>query len=75
MAFFECLVYSKDVKTQTSDVEKLVARVRARRVEQGLTSQVQSNWREAYGTVKDDALFREAARLGEQWRNKENERG
>ena len=35
---------------------------------------LKSGWKEAFGIVPDDALFREAARLGEQWRQKENER-
>ena len=31
-------------------------------------------WREAFGAMKDDPLLREAARLGAQWRARENVR-
>jgi hypothetical protein len=55
-----------------STIESVVAEVRARRA--GRPMALKSGWKEAFGTVPDDALFREAARLGEQWRQKENER-
>ena len=33
-----------------------------------------STWREAFGAMKDDELSREAARLGAEWRARENKR-
>ena len=32
------------------------------------------NWRDAIGMLKDDDLSREAARLGAEWRARENKR-
>lgn len=62
------------VKTKADSLEELLAEVRARREAKGRVSLPQSGWRKVAGTVKDDELFREAARLGEIWRGCENER-
>jgi hypothetical protein len=32
------------------------------------------SWRKAFGAMKDDDLSREAMRLGDQWRARENKR-
>ncbi|MFN0076357.1 MAG: hypothetical protein ACKVY0_07775 [Prosthecobacter sp.] len=64
------------MKTKNEPVEALetlVTSVRARRAAQGKPLP-KSNWTAVAGTVKDDALFREAARLGEAWRKAENAR-
>ena len=33
-----------------------------------------SSWRDAFGSMKDDELSREATRLGAEWRATENQR-
>ena len=61
-----------------TDVENLalrdvIARVRERRKARPAPLP-KSGWLKVAGTVKDDELFREAARRGEEWRKVANER-
>lgn len=60
--------------TETQSIEALIADVRAKRAERGTPPLPKSGWKAVAGTVTDDELFREAARLGEEWRKSENER-
>ena len=60
------------MKTKTESLEELIAKVRSRRAERGATALPKSGWRAVAGTVQDNALFREAARLGEEWRKTQN---
>ncbi|MBX7209983.1 MAG: hypothetical protein K1X78_16820 [Verrucomicrobiaceae bacterium] len=62
------------MKTQTEPVERLIATVRARRAAAGARPLPKSGWKAVAGTVKDDAFFREAGRLGDEWRMAENKR-
>jgi|GEM_PF-1073707 len=64
------------MKTKSKPVEALkalVASVRARRLAQK-KALPKSGWKTVAGTMKDDALFREAVRLGDAWRKVENAR-
>ena len=63
----------KPVKTETSKIEELVAEVRSNRARRGAAPLPKSGWKAVAGTVADDALYREAARLGEEWRKAANE--
>lgn len=62
------------MKIKMEPVEELIARVRARREAAGANPLPKSGWRSVAGTLKDDALSREAARLGAEWRKAENKR-
>ena len=44
---------------------------RVQRLEERLKPIAKPTWREAFGTMKDDEISREAARLGEEWRRSE----
>ncbi len=59
---------------KAESIEALVAEVRAKRAREGAAPLPKSGWKAVAGTVTDDALFREASRLGEEWRKSENER-
>jgi hypothetical protein len=50
-----------------------IAAVRARRAAGNARPLPKSGWREVAGTVRDDALYREAARLGEEWRQSDRQ--
>lgn len=60
--------------TETQTLEELVAQVRAKRAAQVVAPVVKSDWQSAFGSVPDGKLFREAAKLGDEWRKQENER-
>ena len=52
--------------------EKLLALIRKIQAKKKLNPPVaKTTWREAFGTMPDDELSREAARLGEAWRKSE----
>lgn len=52
--------------------EKLLNLIREIQAKKKLNPPVaKSTWRDAFGTIPDDELSREAARLGEQWRRSE----
>ena len=51
-----------------------IAAIRARRAARGRERMPESGWEAIAGTVKDDEHFREVARLGEVWRQEQNER-
>jgi hypothetical protein len=60
--------------TKSSLLEQIEA-IRARRVARGHEEGLpQSGWKTVAGTVEDNAHFREAARLGEVWRQQQNDR-
>ena len=61
------------MKTKTESLEELIAKVRTRRAERGGESLPKSGWKAVAGTVQDNALYREAARLGEVWRKAQNQ--
>jgi hypothetical protein len=63
------------MKTKSESLSELVASVRQRRKAAGAAPAIKSGWQAAFGSVKDDELFREAARLGEAYRKRENQRG
>lgn len=60
------------VETQ-STLASTIAAARGRRAASQKTLP-KSGWRAVAGTVDDDELFREAARLGEAWRKAANQR-
>jgi hypothetical protein len=59
---------------KSESLEERIAQIRARRAAQALSAPAKAGWKAAFGAVKDDELFREAARLGEEWRKQENQR-
>jgi len=58
----------------TSPLLERISAVRARRAANAPANLPPSGWRQVAGTVEDDELFREAARLGETWRKEQNQR-
>jgi hypothetical protein len=52
----------KNMKVRLKTLETLVGR------------KPQSSWKDAFGAMKGDALQREAAALGAEWRTRENKR-
>jgi len=60
------------MKTEMQSLEELIAKVRSRRASRGEIPLPKSGWKDVAGTVQDNALFREAARLGEAWRKSQN---
>ncbi len=63
------------MKTKSeSSILAAVAAVRATRAKRGAAPLPKSGWREVAGTMKDDEVFREAARLGDEWRREANSR-
>ena len=65
--------YDERVDTRTKTLQEVIAEVRKRRAAQPKPVP-KPNWREAFGAVSDDELSREAAKLGAEWRAKENQR-
>ena len=59
--------------TKTEPLEELITRVRAERAARGVKLP-KSGWEAVAGTMEDTALFREAARLGDEWRKAENKK-
>jgi hypothetical protein len=55
-------------------LEDTLATVRSRRAKKTGKTPPKSGWKAVAGTVSDDPLFREAARLGEEWRKAANTR-
>lgn len=60
-------------KSETSILDTIAA-VKAGRAARGAAPLPKSGWRTVAGTVPDDALSREAARLGDEWRKAANTR-
>ena len=61
----------------TDLIERQLAKLteRVERLEEKAKPVAKPTWREAFGTMKDDEISREAARLGAEWRASENARG
>jgi hypothetical protein len=54
-------------------IEQKLAELTARleRLEKKVQPETKPTWREIIGTIPDDKISREAARLGEEWRRSE----
>ena len=61
----------------TDLIERELAKLteRVERLEKKVKPVAKPTWREAFGTMKDDEISREAAGLGAEWRASENARG
>jgi hypothetical protein len=60
--------------TKPEKLAEVVSAVRLRRKAQAAASPAKSGWKTAFGSVKDGDLFREAARLGDAYRKRENQK-
>lgn len=60
--------------TTKSPLLEQIEAIRARQAAGGHEGLPQSGWKTVAGTVEDNAHFREAARLGEVWRQQQNDR-
>jgi len=61
----------------TEFIEQKLAELteRVEKLERKAKPVAKPSWREAFGTMKDDEISREAARLGAEWRAKANGEG
>jgi uncharacterized protein (UPF0335 family) len=63
--------HSSGMNTETIEQKLAELTNRVERLEEKVKPVAKPNWREAIGTAKGDALDREAARLGAEWRANE----
>jgi len=61
---------TKIMEQTLADLKKRVEKLEAR-----TKPAAKASWRDVIGFAKDDDLFREAMRLGAQWREKANKEG
>ena len=62
------------MSTKMIEEELAELRQRVKRLEARVRPVAKSTWSEAFGAMKEDELSREAARLGAEWREQENQR-
>lgn len=63
------------MNTPTIEEELTDLKERVRRLENAAPPRPEApKWREAFGALKGEPLLREAARLGAEWREQENQR-
>jgi|GEM_PF-1943289 len=62
------------MSTETLERELKNMKVRLKTLETLVGRKPKASWRDAFGAMKGDALHRETAALGAEWRTKENKR-
>ena len=60
------------MKTVSQPIAEALTSIRSRHQANGPRKLPKSGWREVAGSMRDDEVFREAARLGEEWRQNAN---
>jgi hypothetical protein len=72
MIAMRCRVWKRCCMSTVAADKEFMALVREIQANKKLNPPVaKKTWREAFGTMPDDELSREAARLGEEWRRSE----